>query len=265
MAEISLRYQRGTFNKPRKCVVCRDTFIAVNRLSEYCSPRCATRYGKLKHSRSQRVCFRCKRAYTSTVSFQRFCTMKCRRRPDPIELDPIPCDQCGKGFRPQRKWQVYCSHGCRDIHHLHSKKRPSESMKDFLSRVKMYQSRRMALRKRLKIKRKLCRSCPKPLMKNSKSWCEKHWFMQIMWRYGFRMKDWEMAKRILEGQNHTCPYTGLKLTKGVNASVDHKNPKSKFPGQRSSIENIEWVDLHVNNVKQNLTKEEFKRRIELLK
>lgn len=265
MAEVSLRYQRGTFNKPKKCVACRGTFLAVSKLSEYCSPSCATEYGKLKKSRSRRTCFRCKRRYTSTISFQRFCTMKCRRKPDKIVLDRIPCNQCGQKFRPKRKWQVYCSPRCRDIHHLHSKKKPSESMKDFLFRVNMYQSKRIALRKRLKITRRLCRSCPKPLMKHSKSWCEKHWFMQIMWRYGFKMRDWRMAKRILQDQNYTCPYTGLRLVKGVNASVDHKNPKSKFPNQRSSIENIEWVDLHVNNVKQNLTKEEFKKRIDHLK
>jgi hypothetical protein len=79
-------------------------------------------------------------------------------------------------------------------------------------------------------------------------------------RYGFKTTDWQLAKELLIKQGFKCPYTGVPLTPGVNASIDHKNPKSRFPDQRSDWKNVEWVDWKINSMKTFFTKEEFLKR-----
>jgi len=138
-------------------------------------------------------------------------------------------------------------------------------MEDLERRATHYQTKYLKARLKKHKKNKWCRSCPTPLMKNSKTWCKKHWFAQVVYRYGFKLSDWKKAEELLEQQNYTCPYSGRKLIIGVNASLDHKNPRSKFPKLRSEWSNVEWVDLYINNIKQTLTKEEFKLKMVSLK
>ena len=102
-------------------------------------------------------------------------------------------------------------------------------------------------------------------MKNSKTWCEKHWFAQVVYRYGFKLTEWRKAKELIERQNYTCPYSRRKLVIGVNASLDHKSPRSKFPNLRNDWNNVEWIDLYINNIKQTLTKKEFELKMRSLK
>jgi hypothetical protein len=64
-------------------------------------------------------------------------------------------------------------------------------------------------------------------------------------------------KKKLEGQDYLCPYTGRKLIPGVNASLDHVLPKSRFPELRCEIDNVEWIDLSVNYSKRDMTKDEY--------
>lgn len=68
---------------------------------------------------------------------------------------------------------------------------------------------------------------------------------------------WKILLDKLENQNYLCPYTGDTLILGINASVDHIKPKSKFSELQHDPVNIEWVTLSVNKAKQALTQEEF--------
>ena len=61
----------------------------------------------------------------------------------------------------------------------------------------------------------------------------------------------------LYSQNFTCPYTGEKLILGVNAWIDHILPRSRFPDQETSLDNLQWVSKKANLAKHNLTKDEF--------
>lgn len=66
---------------------------------------------------------------------------------------------------------------------------------------------------------------------------------------GPKMQEkWEKCKGI-------CAYSGHQLTLGVNASIDHIVPLAR--GGASSTDNLQWTHADVNQMKSNLTEEEF--------
>lgn len=56
-------------------------------------------------------------------------------------------------------------------------------------------------------------------------------------------------------QEGRCPYSGLKLTLGINTSLDHKVPKSK--GGTDEFENLQWTHKLVNQMKWDTNEGEF--------
>ena len=210
----------------------------------------------------KRKCVVCGVKYKPGRIFQKFCSPKCRRKPPVRVYAPRSCKVCLKKFTPNRSWQKFCSYKCQERHHFHPRRRPFETMEECLRRIKTY---KVKYKKAWKKRKGRCRFCSKPLMKNSKSWCEMHWFAMAVNRYGFKFSEWIVAKKLLEKQNHKCPYTGVKLIPGVNASIEHKKPRSKFPHLKNDWTNIQWSHWYVNNMKQTLTEKEFERRLESFK
>ncbi len=209
-------------------------------------------------------CLVCREWFRPERAFQKFCTKVCRRKPKPQAIPPRLCRICKAKFKPTRKWNRYCSSSCRDRYHLHPKRRPFESMEDCLRRARIYQSGLSRLWRASSVRNGTCRSCPKKLMRNSKSWCRKHWFMQVVNRYGFQMAEWRIAEAILKRQSYVCPYSGVRLVPGINASLDHRMPKAKYPHLRNDWSNVQWVDWYINNIKQTLSTSEFSRRLKLV-
>ena len=66
---------------------------------------------------------------------------------------------------------------------------------------------------------------------------------------------WQVLGDLFENQNGICPYTGIKLTLGGFASLDHKVPKIK--GGTNEIKNLQWVHPLVNIAKHTHSHEEF--------
>lgn len=62
---------------------------------------------------------------------------------------------------------------------------------------------------------------------------------------------------LLKRQKNKCAYSDVKIKIGVNASVDHIKPRAL--GGRDSLDNVAWVDKHVNSLKGALTKAKFVR------
>lgn len=60
-------------------------------------------------------------------------------------------------------------------------------------------------------------------------------------------------------QNGRCKYTSKRLVMGVNASIDHVLPRSRYFD--SSIKNLVWADRSINHMKGDNTIEEFKRKM----
>ena len=62
-------------------------------------------------------------------------------------------------------------------------------------------------------------------------------------------------KDILNKQNGKCAYSGLPITIGVNASLDHIIPKSK--GGSNDVTNLQWTTKYVNKMKSDMEAQEF--------
>lgn len=60
---------------------------------------------------------------------------------------------------------------------------------------------------------------------------------------------------LFERQGGICPYSGLKLTLGVDCEIDHKTPESR--GGASDISNLQWVHKMVNQMKFHYPETDF--------
>lgn len=60
---------------------------------------------------------------------------------------------------------------------------------------------------------------------------------------------------LLNKQNFTCPYTGIKIDVGNNASIDHIIPRSK--GGSDTIDNLQWVHFGINLLKADMDQNVF--------
>ena len=62
-------------------------------------------------------------------------------------------------------------------------------------------------------------------------------------------------------QKQICPYTGIHLKLGDNASLDHKIPVSK--GGTNETQNLQWVCKWANIAKHDYSEDEFKNYIRI--
>lgn len=109
----------------------------------------------------------------------------------------------------------------------------------------------------------MCGNCgkkpPLPAMVHNERYrlCEKCYLQKTsMMRLGSR-KLWRVLAEKLEGQNYRCAYTGDKLILGLNDSIDHILPASRYPQYKTDPANVEWVTREVNEMKRDRTPEEF--------
>jgi hypothetical protein len=94
--------------------------------------------------------------------------------------------------------------------------------------------------------------------------CEKCVFKSTAHRtFGTRSR-WKDLQDILSSQDGKCPYTGIDLQVGVNASLDHILPKNRYPDLVSEVSNLEWVFNEVNLMKRDMTRDEFLSVIHLI-
>ena len=74
--------------------------------------------------------------------------------------------------------------------------------------------------------------------------------------FGTRLK-WKALKEMWETQQGICPYTKRQLTLGLDASLDHVYPASRFPHLKYDMGNLQWVHYRVNEMKKDWTPDEF--------
>jgi len=110
----------------------------------------------------------------------------------------------------------------------------------------------------------LCRYCGKyaNIVKENSRICNNCWFKGIARGNTGSSKNWNLIKNLLEKQNYKCAYTGKKLIIGENASIDHIIPRSK--GGSNEIQNLQWVDKDINEMKNDFTHEEFINTIKII-
>jgi hypothetical protein len=68
---------------------------------------------------------------------------------------------------------------------------------------------------------------------------------------------WTVLRDKLTAQDWRCAYSGAPLVLGVNDSLDHMFPASRFPDLALDPENVEWVSREINEMKRDRTPEEF--------
>lgn len=88
------------------------------------------------------------------------------------------------------------------------------------------------------------------------AFCFTHWFKNVGVPHGLGSKKGAaILQQLWEEQVGCCAVTGEKLIPGLNASLDHIIPKSR--GGSSDKSNLRWVLLRVNQLKWDMTHEEF--------
>lgn len=88
------------------------------------------------------------------------------------------------------------------------------------------------------------------------TYCLGCWFRATSSRVLGTTKLTKELRQLLDKQEWKCAYTGKFIYPGENASIDHILPISRG-GSKTDINNIQWIDIKVNILKNNTTHEEF--------
>lgn len=102
----------------------------------------------------------------------------------------------------------------------------------------------------------ICNSCSNIRAGNT-NLCEYHLVKSIADQTMGLRGITEILLNKLNKQNKLCYYSSKPLFLGVNASLDHKYPTSRFPELKSDIDNVVWCLRSVNSMKSDMTEEEF--------
>ena len=87
--------------------------------------------------------------------------------------------------------------------------------------------------------------------------CRTHFYQAVALTTLRKKSLWVHLEHIAERQGYICPLTGDKLVAGVNMSLDHIQPVSRFPELRIDLDNLQWLTKWANVSKSNLDLEEF--------
>jgi 5-methylcytosine-specific restriction endonuclease McrA len=88
------------------------------------------------------------------------------------------------------------------------------------------------------------------------AFCRDHWFKNVGVPHGLGNKKGQAILRELwEEQQGCCAVTGRPMSPGSTASLDHIVPKSR--GGLSEKGNLRWVLLRINQMKWDMTNDEF--------
>lgn len=104
----------------------------------------------------------------------------------------------------------------------------------------------------------VCLTCGKEKLPNSRSYCKYH-YVYAATQYPAQGRNKKLTLALIEkfDKNPTCPYTGETLILGLNASIDHIKPISKFPELRADLDNLLWTSKRANIAKSTMSKDEF--------
>jgi 5-methylcytosine-specific restriction endonuclease McrA len=97
-----------------------------------------------------------------------------------------------------------------------------------------------------------------PTMRGKRrSFCEECYFKKTSTDCLRTAKHAETLAQKLREQNYRCAYTGEEIILGLNDSLDHVLPISRFPHLRHDPANTQWVTRKANCMKWDSTHEEF--------
>lgn len=118
------------------------------------------------------------------------------------------------------------------------------------------------LRRRTLVESGICPRCgSRPILRACTS-CEVCWYKDKAGIHLGDRKKWEDLKSIFESQNGICKCTGLPMTLGMDASVDHIIPVTR--GGSLDLSNLQFVIEWYNLLKSNHLPEEFADKIRIV-
>ncbi len=66
---------------------------------------------------------------------------------------------------------------------------------------------------------------------------------------------WKELRDLFAAQGGRCAYTGERLRLGIDATIDHREPKAR--GGSGSVANLQWVLAEINEFKGSLSHARF--------
>lgn len=107
----------------------------------------------------------------------------------------------------------------------------------------------------------LCVGCGKLPLENNKL-CEICYLKKVATKRIGSSNRWKEIKEIYGCQNGVCPYTGIFMTLGKNADLDHIIPVNK--GGSNERDNLQWVYHPINIMKWDNLEKDFLNLVQLV-
>lgn len=101
----------------------------------------------------------------------------------------------------------------------------------------------------------LCAYCAKGRPQEESLTCEWCYIKRIARSILGSAAHAQALKELLDSQGGICPYSGQKISPGVNAELDHIIPESR--GGQTDLGNLQWVLARVNQMKYSYPEDEF--------
>ncbi len=162
------------------------------------------------------------------------------------------CTNCGGN--PHREGRVTCSF-CAE----------KSKIKRKINRIKLSQIARIWKDKKRELG--LCTNCGKYEACNSIDvygrkmrtlLCEKCYLKDRAKKYLGDRKEWINLKKLYNRQGGRCAISGMEITIGYNAHIDHIKPRLGRNNGLTNIENLQWVEAIVNLGKDKKTDFNYK-------
>jgi len=117
-------------------------------------------------------------------------------------------------------------------------------------------------RKSLALSEGKCRICLKVPALPTSRYCVDCYLRRVSFAHFKTETHWKRLKAQYEAQQGKCALSGVELTLGDNAELDHIKPSSR--GGSDELDNVQWVLCVVNRMKDHLLESEFFGLIEKL-
>ena len=107
-----------------------------------------------------------------------------------------------------------------------------------------------------------CAKCLSQPKLNVHRFCEDCYFKSIAFKRLGASKHWRAIQQKFQDQHGRCALSGVQLTLGVDAELDHIMPSSRKGSD--NLDNVQWVLCVVNRMKDHMLESEFFGLIEKL-
>ncbi len=101
----------------------------------------------------------------------------------------------------------------------------------------------------------LCTNCFKSASLENSKFCEICYYKRTSLNHFKTIQCWKYLKEKFQNQNEKCALSGLIITLGLNAELDHITPRSQQGCDE--LENVQWILSKVNHIKAGLVEKDL--------